>query len=705
MRSPFRVLVLAVPGVPLFAHAQQPSPLPEVVVTASLRPAPVEEVPMSVSVLDGETLQRAGQQHFEDVLGLVPNLDWAGDTSRPRYFQLRGIGELEQYQGAPNPSVGVLFDDIDFSGLGSVATLYDVDQIEVLRGPQGTRYGANALGGLIYVRSAAPEDHFDARADLTAGDYATRSYGAMLTGPVDALDSSFRLAAQKYLSDGYYTNAYLGRNDTDAVDETTVRGRWRWSPSALLQLDLTLLELRMDNGYDAWTLDGTRTTRTDQPGEDVQHSTGAAAHLTYRGLGPTLTLIGTWADSRIVYGFDADFGNPQWWAPYTYTYSDTQQRERKTNTAEMRLASAGGGGVQWLAGLYSLGLAESFDDRSPGVYVDPFDPTQNSTVLSVTTSEYSSRNTAVFGELDGELAHRWNWSLGARLERRTADYHDRVTNLGEPDATHAFAPQNGMWGGQASLEYALEADQRLYALISRGYKAGGFNLGPGLPPGQILFSPEWDLNYELGYKAELAEHHVRLDADVFYMQRHSLQIVTGEQLAPDNPDTFVLYTTNAPSGRNYGLESTLRFASGGRFEASAALGLLNTAYHGLTLNGVLLPDRALPHAPDWNAALSGTVHGGAGSYLRIDLTGMDGFYYDVPALDPYKSGSYVLVNARLGIERGHWSASLWVRNLADRNHAVRGFYFGDVPPNFPNQQFIQLGPPRTFGGSLTWKLE
>ena len=87
------------------------------------------------------------------MLGLVPNLNWSGGTSRPRYFQLRGIGELEQYQGAPNPSVGFLIDDIDFSGVGMPATLFDVEQVEVLRGPQGTRYGANALAGLIKIKT------------------------------------------------------------------------------------------------------------------------------------------------------------------------------------------------------------------------------------------------------------------------------------------------------------------------------------------------------------------------------------------------------------------------------------------------------------------------------------------------------------------------------------------------------------------------
>ena len=113
--------------------------LDEIIVTATLRAAPAIELPASVTVLSGQTLRDAGRANFEDVLGLIPNLNWAGDTSLPRYFQLRGIGELEQYQGAPNPAVGLLIDDVDFSGLGTVGTLYDIDQVDVLRGPQATR--------------------------------------------------------------------------------------------------------------------------------------------------------------------------------------------------------------------------------------------------------------------------------------------------------------------------------------------------------------------------------------------------------------------------------------------------------------------------------------------------------------------------------------------------------------------------------------
>jgi outer membrane receptor protein involved in Fe transport len=192
--------------------------LEPVVVTAALRPTDALALPASVTVLDTHELQSAGQTHLEDVLSLVPNLNFAAGTNRARYFQLRGIGELDQYEGAPNPSVGLLVDEIDFSGLGSMATLFDLDRIEVLRGPQGTRYGANALAGLLYLTSAAPEPKWGSRLEVGAGNYGTRSIGAVLTGPVTELDSSFRLAAEHYTSNGFYRNDYLQRNDTNGRD-------------------------------------------------------------------------------------------------------------------------------------------------------------------------------------------------------------------------------------------------------------------------------------------------------------------------------------------------------------------------------------------------------------------------------------------------------------------------------------------------------
>jgi iron complex outermembrane recepter protein len=680
-------------------------PLDEIVVTATLRSVSLEEMPGSVSVLTGATLRDAGQEHFEDVLPLVPNLNWAGDTSRPRYFQIRGIGELQQYQGAPNPSVGFLIDDIDFSGLGSAATLFDVDHIEVLHGPQGTLYGANALAGLIYVKSADPSETFGGRAEFDAGDYNERSYGAVLTGPVSSLDSAFRLAVQKYTSDGFYHNAYLDRSNTDNRDELTLRGKWRYQPNDAWRVDLTVLRAQIDNGYDAFAIDNSRTTESDHPGVDRQYSTGLSARSTYSGWEPvTLTTIATYADTKVNYGFDGDWGNPSLWAPYTDDATEDQLRHRSTRSLEIRLSDTPtpqtAHGISWLFGVYAFELRESLTDTSAATYVDPFDATQNSDSLSVVSSRYRSRNGAVYGQLDGNFNERTRWSVGLRGERHTSGYNDTTTNLDAPTTANAFGPADNLWGGQASIDYTVADGQHVYALIARGYKASGFNLSPGLPANQLQFTPESDLNFEIGHKAQMSDGRLRIDTSLFYTVRHNEQLLTGEQLDPSNPDTFIFFTGNAKSGFNYGLESTASWAATKSLEFGGSLGLLQSQYHGFVQNGVTLPDRALPHAPPWQAAVNATWRDPRGPYARLDVTGVGSFFYDLPPNET-RSSAYGLVNGKLGWDTPRWEVYLWGRNLLNKNYTVRGFFFGDEPPDFPNKLYVQLGEPRNWGVHFT----
>ncbi len=190
--------------------AQPPAGLEEIVVTADVsRARTSSRLPVSVTVLDREELRETTQQHFEEAIRQVPNLNLSGEGSRARYFQLRGVGELEQYEGSPNPSVGFIVDDIDFSGLGSLGTLFDVDRVEVLRGPQGTRYGANALGGLIYLRSTEPSREHTA--DFEDHRRQRRYYARSAPPPAarSATRSRYRASVQNYESDGFRDNVFL----------------------------------------------------------------------------------------------------------------------------------------------------------------------------------------------------------------------------------------------------------------------------------------------------------------------------------------------------------------------------------------------------------------------------------------------------------------------------------------------------------------
>ena len=421
----------------------------------------------------------------------------------------------------------------------------------------------------------------------------------------------------------------------------------------------------------------------------------------YDGLkGLRLTAIATYADSRINYGYDGDWGNPLLWAPYTYEYTEEQVRERSTRSLELRLGTTAERGFGWLFGVYAFGLRESLRDTSAGIYVDPFDSTQNSNSLTVLNSTYSSTNAALYGQLDGDLGARGRWSLGLRGERHTTDYNDTTTNLDAPTTANSFNPSENLWGGHASIDWRIADGQQLYALLARGYKAGGFNLSPGLPPDEVYFGPESDLNFEIGHKARLAGGALELQSSLFYIYRRSPQLLTGTQFDPDNPDTFVFYTGNAASGYNYGLESSLAWRAGSRLQIDATLGLLQTQYRGFVQSGVVLPDRELPDAPNWQAALAGTWRDPRGAYLRLDLTGMGAFYYDMPP-NPTSSRPYGLVNAKLGWQQARYEVYWYGRNLLNKDYTVRGFYFGDVPPNFPNQTFVQYGDPFNWGVHLT----
>jgi iron complex outermembrane receptor protein len=708
------------------ADSSDSSQLDEIVVTATLRSAPAIDVPASVTVLDQQTLKDAGRANFEDVLGLIPNLNWAGDTSLPRYFQLRGIGELEQYQGAPNPSVGFLIDDIDFSGLGTAGTLYDIDQVDVLRGPQPTRYGANALAGLIYLRSAEPTDTLYGRVDLDGGDYGTKSEGAVISGPVEALDSGFRLAVQHYYSNGYYHDLYLNRDDTNRQDEYTYRAKWAFTPSDRLRIELTALQVDIDNGYDAFAIDNSRNTESDQPGVDSQHSTGVSIRTHYLASDTIgFTAIATYAKSIIKYSYDGDWGNPVLWAPVATVYqaSEIQNRDRTTKTLELRLGTESNEGFGWLAGFYENQLDESLTDLSLsdyqplGLAPDPADDQSN----NVIDSGYRARNVALFGELDGDLAANLRWSAGLRGERWSARYQGTTTdflgtNTGYTNAAvtptaiesvtpATLSPANNLWGGHLSLTYKLDPGQSLYATVVRGYKAGGFNLSQGLLPNQLSFNPETDVNVETGYKADMLDHRLKVNADVFYLHRNDAQIKTSFQSDPTDPDAFTYYTGNAASGRNYGLESDVEWRAADRVTLGGDLGLLQTHFEDFVQQGptgatIASVSRELPNSPHWQAALNATYRDPRGPFARIDATGMGGYYFDLPP-NFTTSKSYGLLHGKIGWETARWSAYLSGRNLLNKRYPVRGFYFGDVPPNFPDEVYIQLGDPRTWVASVS----
>src|ERR1700728_1585240 len=641
--------------------------LQEIVITASLRDSNAADLPQSVTVLDAATLQAAGVQHFEDVLAMIPNLSWASGSSRPRFFLMRGIGEVEQYQGAPNPSVGFLIDDIDFSGVGMPATLFDTQQIEVLRGPQGTTYGANALAGLISVRTVDPGTDFELNSEITGADYDTRAAGLTVDDGFASGAAGWRLVAQQYLSDGFRHNAYLNENSTNGYDEGTLRGKLRWQITDDLRADLTLMHVNINNGYDAWSINNTYTTYSNEPGRDAQLSNGAALRLadSIAGVGELRSVTST-ASSRITYSFDGDWGDDPYWlattgyAPYDYFQSDN--RTRRTLAEDLRLigdpSRALFGRLRWLAGVYALRLTES--DRQAFVW-DAFDAGPNGgpgAGSSGLNSKFTATNVALYGSLDADLGALSTVSGGLRLEQRAANYADSA------DVQTPFPKEtNHMIGGNLSWTRKTGDGEHVYVTLARGYKGGGFNIGSGILSEQREFGPESLWSIETGLKYARNDSPLELQTDVFYMRRQNMQVYLSEQLQQNNPLNYVFYTQNASNGENYGLEGEAAYRLDSCWQVSGSVSLLRTRYLGVEglFAGLGLDGRAQPFAPGYKLSAAVEYNHPTGWFARLGGLALGSYYYYTS--DAQASSAYNLENLRVGHKKGAWTTSLWIRNL------------------------------------------
>ena len=254
----------------------------EIIVSAHFRDGTVLESAASVTVLDAEVIRERQARHLEQLLNLAPNVNFSSGASRGRFIQIRGIGERSQFIEPLNPSVGILIDGVDFTGIAGAATTLDIQQVEILRGPQGTLHGANALAGLINLQSVQPGETNSGNLSVAIGDYNSQTLSGSLGGPI-ADNLGYRVAVQQHSSDGYIDNVFLNRDDTNNIDELSLRTTLAWQPSDQASLKLSVFHVNADNGYDAFSLDNSRKTLSDNPGHDRHEATAIAVHSSWQG--------------------------------------------------------------------------------------------------------------------------------------------------------------------------------------------------------------------------------------------------------------------------------------------------------------------------------------------------------------------------------------------------------------------------------------
>ncbi|MDH5622070.1 MAG: TonB-dependent receptor, partial [Gammaproteobacteria bacterium] len=288
-------------------------------------------------------------------------------------------------------------------------------------------------------------------------------------------------------------------------------------------------------------------------------------------------------------------------------------------------------------------------------------------------------NLALFGQFDHKLALATRVSTGFRIERRSSDYSDTAGLEAGPSET--------MWGGEVGISHDFR-NHSAYATLSKGYKAGGFNLGI-VPDGNRDFGSEELWTIEAGIKSMLLEHRLLVNSAIFHYRRLDQQVRTSIQLIPGDPASFVFFTDNVGTGEALGIEVDARWYPSGEWELYASLGLIDATLE----NG-----RGQAHAPPFTLAAGVSYQDPKGYFVRLDASAKDAFYFDVS--HDQKSQSYQLFNVRIGRETETWLAAFWVRNLFDELYAVRGFYFGNEPPDFPDKLYTRSGDPRQLGVTI-----
>ena len=676
---------------PAFAADELTIDVPAVITSADFRPSTAAETPISLTEINRETIEALSAQHLEEVLNLAPNVNVSSGASRSRFYQIRGMGIRSQYNSPINPSVGLIIDGIDFSRIGGASTLFDIDSVEVLRGPQGTKFGPNTIAGVITMRSSEPTKEFKMRAQTGFAEYNTRNFGAAVSGTIVEDQLLGRASIYSHKSDGYMDNETLGRDNTQNQDELTFRSKFKLFATEDLTFDFTFMHLDINNGYDAFTLDNSRNSKADEPGVDEQNTNAFAVKANWQ-LSDAVILQSemTYLNSASAYSFDGDWSKG---LAIGYSGGEKYKRDRDNYSFEVRALSDKAGRIfnestDWTIGVYHFNQDEAFNS-----HVDyGFGLTQ-------IDGDYNTENTAVFGQLDSHLTDKLTLVTGARFEYFEAEYSDQGIVRGAASSLKKDVNEV-LYGTKLGLNYQANKEQLLYTSLTRGYKPGGINDDNRIAANAREFNTEYMWNLEAGVKSSWLDGTLMTNFSAFYAKRKDAQTKSSTQDV--GGPGFIEFTNNASEATHMGIEAGLDWFLTDQFRVIGSLGLLDAEfddYKNPDPTALNVGGRDVANAPSYQYSLGAEWYVAPQWTVRANVEGKDAFYFS----DSHnsRSNAYALVNTSVDYTTKHWKTTLWVRNLFDKDYATRGFFF-DLSGGTNPQGYQQLGEPRIGGVTVTY---
>lgn len=716
--------VVALTGVSqaVAVKAQEAFMLEEIIITAQKREQSLQDVGIAINAFDGETMEAMGVVNSNEIGAKIPNLNIVspgGEGGVVGVF-IRGIG-LNDFALNNTGPVGFYLDDSSIgSSNGQLTTLFDVERVEVLKGPQGTLFGRNTTGGALNVVSNKPTEEFEGSLKLSAGNYGYLKTEGMVSG---ALTESLngRLALVGYQSDGYMENLSNG----DKVEKQNFAGRalLDYLPSDDLSILINLHGSRNDSDSDLYgtTLDADfyKGVHGDQDYRVNRDTFGASVKARYDiSDDVALTSITAYDDLDKRQQEEADM-TPLRLVEFVYNV-DTH-----TFSQELRL----NGSVEqlhWITGLYFLSETINWDTLSDNSDL-PIIPNVLNLGLAVSKGHQELTTQALFGQVEYELADDWTVTVGGRYTQLDVDfeYAIEIPNFGftplPSSLTFADDLSNDEFSGKVALNYYPTEEQMYYGSITRGFKGGGFNGGVVSDLANYTANAEYDPEiltaYELGTKSTLLDGTMRLNAALFYYDYEDAQVFNS--IADPNTDLPQNKIENAESLELYGLDMDLTWQPLEALFIQAGVGYTHSEFDEFVLtvptgSGISSADlggETPQNTPEWSANLLANYTwalGNNGSLsAQIDGSYQSEVFYSNGSLattgDPASytrnkkvgQGGYSLWNARLSWSdpTGQLEVALWGKNLADKEYAAYMFALTDLI----GADQVMRGVARTYG--------
>lgn len=697
------------------AYAQETG-VETVTVTAQRVEQNLQQVPVAVSAFTSEQLRVNSINRIADVAQRTPNFTTtAYNQAEPEYY-IRGIGTSVGVAGnaGGDPSVILMLDGAYLARGGANLDLYDLERIEVLRGPQGTLFGKNALGGVMQIVTRKPTDEFFYEFSGTYGNYNRTDGRALVNGPIsDTVSGTASVAITRH--NGYTFNETTGHHDND---DNTLGGRvsLRYQPNDdidwVVTADMTNVHANGNtrhNNCDASFQGGIHCVGIN-PSPRVTNSTddgflhrdvwGINSSLDWKTEFGTFTSVTAYRDSKYDH-LDTFFSNPI--NPPNQIESINRVTEHsKDFSQEFRLAfSAFDDRLTGQTGVYY------FNERVDRNYwLNQIFPVPAVTGKVQFPQVVNSQSTAVFGQINYKIIDEVTLTAGLRStwESKTARLQGQVLTgpgFGPPLSTPYDVKAGKSWTAMTphfGIEWRATEDAMLYVTASRGFKSGGYqgSASDGASAA-TAYNPEYAWSYEIGAKTQWLDNRLRLNLDAFKTLHKDLQV---SQLVP----LCCIVIGNAARAREQGVEVEMVAVPLPGLQINASYGYLEAKYTSFATGATSdNTGKRLPRAPQNKINIGAQYSFPAWGYgiglIRGDWSHQSSIFFD-PSNNPTTlQDGYSTFDARLSLtsEDGRWEAALWGKNLTDE--LVKDYI---VAFDAYHQQLNTYTPPRTFGITLTF---